>query len=373
MKISTNFLGFAIAAALAIPLLLVAHRNLSGGARLAVRYGGVALIIGLFFGAMHYVDGHDRAVEITKAMLAIGAAGAIFYEQHREGQRRAVSERWKRFVGISLGIAALSAYFSGFHFGWPQYYHRWEHYHYFLGAKYYDELGYDRLYRCTAIAQDELGLVTAAPGEQPFWFERRVDMKKEAHHPDRKIRNLGGDNLLMPIEPIFEHPEICKSHFSEARWSEFKEDVKFFRMACDKKYWDEMQQDHGYNPPPVWTAEGYFFASLAPPSKVFDLPVFGKTLYLQLLAMIDVAFLVGMFALFWWAFGWRVAAVGAVLFGTQAWSPIMWTQGAFLRQDWLFLTVLSVCAVRKKWYTVAGAAIVWAALLRVFPGLLVIG
>jgi hypothetical protein len=373
MKVSSNFLAFVIAAALAIPLLVVAHRNLSGGARLAVRYGGVALVIGLFFGAMHYVDAYDRAVEISKAMIAITAAGAVFYEQHRAGMRRPVSERWKRFVGLSLGIAAICTYFNGLNFGFPKYYHRWEHFHYYMGAKYFPEMGYDGLYRCTAIAQDELGVVTAAPGEQPFWFERRLDMKKEVRHPDKKIRNLGGDNLLMPVTEVLEHPETCKAHFSDARWSEFKEDVKFFRMACDKKYWEDMQGDHGYNPPPVWTIGGYFFSSLQPAGKVFDLPIVGKTLYLQVLAMVDVAYLAGIFALFWWAFGWRVAAVGAVLFGTQGWAPIFWTQGAFLRQDWLFFIVLAACAARKKHYYLAGAAMVYAGLLRIFPGLMVIG
>jgi hypothetical protein len=34
-------------------------------------------------------------------------------------------------------------------------YHRWEQFHYFLGAKYFPELGYTRLYQCTAVAEAE--------------------------------------------------------------------------------------------------------------------------------------------------------------------------------------------------------------------------
>lgn len=115
------------------------------------------------------------------------------------------------------------------------------------------------------------------------------------------------------------------------------------------------------------------FASAAPAGRVFDLPLVGKTLWAQLLAMLDVAYLAGMFAAIYWAFGYRVCAVAAIFFGTQAWAPISWTQGAFLRQDWLFWMVLSACATRRRWYALAGASLVYASLLRVFPALTAVG
>ena len=34
----------------------------------------------------------------------------------------------------------------------------------------------------------------------------------------------------------------------------FVADVRFFRSTADRAYWDEMQLDHGFNAPPVWTA-----------------------------------------------------------------------------------------------------------------------
>jgi hypothetical protein len=68
-----------------------------------------------------------------------------------------------------------------------------------------------------------------------------------------------------------------------------------------------------------------------------------------------------------------VFAVGAIFWGCQATAPFYWTGGAFLRQDWLFFSVLSVACMRKRHFKIAGAALVYAGLLRIFPGLVVIG
>jgi hypothetical protein len=139
--------------------------------------------------------------------------------------------------------------------------------------------------------------------------------------------------------------------------------VKFFRVSSDKGYWEGMQKDHGYNPPPVWTIAGHYLSEIAPPT----------TLAMQALAAVDVLYLFGVFAALWWAFGWRVSVVGAIFWGCQSPSPFFWTGGAFLRQDWLFFLILSTCLARKKYFALAGASLVYAGLLRIFPGLVVIG
>jgi len=65
--------------------------------------------------------------------------------------------------------------------------------------------------------------------------------------------------------------------------------------------------------------------------------------------------------------------LSAILWGTQSSAPSYWTLGAFLRQDWLFWLVMAACFARKRWFAMAGASMVYAGLLRVFPGLCVIG
>jgi hypothetical protein len=381
----------AIAAGAALYLLLVylVDRWLAGITRVTFRYFVAGLTLAAYFigvggidvGPIHWkgligsgVMDHTRAADIFKALTAIAAAGAVFYEQHREAVRRPIAERWKRFAGIMLALAAIAAYFDGFHTGYPRFYHRHDQYHYYLGAKYFKELGYDGLYKCTAIAEDEIGVVDYDDEDHIRPGGRlHVDLTKEVRSPDWKIRNLGGDNMLMPVADVLDHPEVCKSHFSPERWAAYKADILYFRLAADKKYWEGFQHDHGYNPPPVWTMAGAFFASMFPAGKTFTLPILGVVNWLQCLAMLDIVLLAGMFAALWWAFGWRVFAVSAIFWGTQASAPILWTYGAFLRQDWLFWLVLSTCLARKQHHALSGAAMVYAGLLRIFPGLVVIG
>lgn len=368
MKLTPIQLLFVVVGTLAyLALLYFTDKSLSERARVWFRYGAVTLSVGIFFYVMQvYVTDHDQAVNITKAAIAITAAACVFYESHRKGQRRPIAERWKKFIGIALAVAAISAYFNGYRFGYPSYYHRWDQYHYYMGAKYFDELSYDGLYRCGVVAEDELGTVPHHL-DKPRGAEhnplRHVDLRKEVRDPDKKIRNLSGDNLLMPVQEIIDHPEECRERFTPERWEEYKKDIAFYRIVSGQGYWTDMQKDHGFNPPPVWTIAGKFLSQLAPAS----------VSYLQFLATLDILYIIGMFIVLYWGFGWRVFAVGAIFWGCQSSAPFYWTGGAFLRQDWLFYTVLSVACIRKQYFKTAGATVVYAGLLRIFPGLVVIG
>ncbi len=376
MKFSPKDILTVIVGALAyFGVIVFIERILRGRAKIAFRYAAVALTTAAFFYALQkYVPNHARAVELAKAAIAIVAAGCVFYEQHRKGQERPIAERWKKFVGVTLALAAIAAYFNGFNFGYPRYYHRWDQYHYYMGAKYFPELGYKNLYKCAVIAEDELGTMKVEldrPAGDRLAPTQVVDMRAEMRDPDKKVRDLpgefaaeyGGGNLLVPVQQLLAHPEQCRELFSVPRWEQYKSDVAFFRVVSGKGYWTDMQKDHGFNPPPVWTIAGKFFSDLAPTSVQF----------MQLLATIDLLYLAGMFVALWWGFGWRVFAVGAIFWGCQASAPFYWTGGAFLRQDWLFFSVLSVACIRRRHFKVGGAALVYAGLLRIFPGLVVIG
>jgi hypothetical protein len=124
-----------------------------------------------------------------------------------------------------------------------------------------------------------------------------------------------------------------------------------------------MVKDHGYNPPPVWTMEGKFFGSFGPASDG----------YFKILASLDVIIHVAIIGMLYWAFGWKAMMVGTIFWGTNSAANFYWTGGAFLRQDWLFFLVASVCLARKRYFGLAGAALMWSALLRVFPAILFAG
>lgn len=368
LKLNLNQIAVLIATAIGhFAIYWAIDRMLPPTARPWWRYAVALLQVGIFFWAIgEYVPNDKKMVEISKAAIAILAAALVFYEQHRKGQQRPIGERWAKVIGITLAIAAISAYFNGFKFGYPKYWHRWDQYHYFVGAKYFPELGYKNLYKCAVVAQDELETVQFQL-DRPYNSDRHpvrtINMRKEMRDPDKKIRDLPGENLLIPVGDILANKDECIGKFTPARWEEYKKDIGFWRIVSGKGYWDDMQKDHGFNPPPVWTIAGKFFSDLSNGSVQFN----------QFLASLDLLYIIGMFIALWWGFGWRVFAVGAIFWGCQSSAPFYWTGGAFLRQDWLFFTVLSVACLHRRYFKVAGAALVYAGLLRIFPGLVVVG
>src|SRR6185369_6244813 len=242
----------------------------------------------------------------------------------------------------ALGALAALTYvnFGFFHFSGFIHDHEWTHY--YLGAKYSDEVGYDRLYECLTTADVEDGL------------RRRAEL--------RKIRNLR-TNLIERTDDVLAHPERCTSHFSPQRWQEFRHDAAFFRGRQSPRRWDDLQVDHGYNATPVWNALGHVLANLSPAGE-------GQ---LYALALLDPAYLVAMIAVIWWAFGWRALCVALLVFATNFPSRFYWTGGSFLRWDWLFFLVAGICCLKKGRPALAGAALAYAAGLRVFPVLVFVG
>jgi hypothetical protein len=298
-------------------------------------------------------------VDVLRGGIAALAIAAVLYQRQRAARGRPLAPARVRSAGVALGAAAVLSWFAGAQYGWPGGIHLWDQFHYFMGARYFPELGYDRLYRCAVIADQQLG----GPLSLHAGPTGAVDLRAGAPLTTPVLRNLGVDNRLVPVSAALAHPELCLRHFTPARWQSFLRDIAYFRGALGAGGWANVVRDHGYNPPPTWTTLA------APLVRLHG----ASTGFLQLLALLDVALLAGSFAALARAFGWRTAALGAVFWGTQAFASFYWTGGALLRQDWLFLLVLSVCLARRRHPAAAGAAWALACLLRVFPLLLVAG
>jgi hypothetical protein len=271
--------------------------------------------------------------------LALAVLGCLLLFWGADLQRRGKGEHlriWRDRALMVLGGLSLLTYFNfGFaHFG--NMIHDWEWTHYYVGSKYFRELSYDRLYECIAVADVEDGL------------RHRVET--------RKLTNLR-TNALETTADILAHPERCKAQFTEQRWQDFKHDVKFFRDRQSPRRWDDLQTDHGYNGTPVWNIAGSVLANLAPASKA----------QLYTLALLDPLYLLAAVGLIWWAFGWRVTCVALMVFATNFPSRFYWTGGSFLRWDWIFYLVASICLLKKDRPMLAGAALGYSTLLRVFP------
>ncbi len=288
---------------------------------------------------------NDVSSRWWELLLALAALALLAWEAKtaRSAARSARASRRKLAAfAIAGGIAVLTYFnFGAFHFG--NFVHGWDTFHYYLGAKYFRELGYERLYACVAVADaEEPGLEEAVVG--------------------RKLRDLR-TNELGSTAGILSSPQACKSHFSAARWEVFRHDVAWFRARESADRWAAMSSDHGYNATPVWTIAGTLFANLAPASNRQILA----------LCLLDPLYFAGLVGALWWGFGRPGASVALLVLATSFPARFYWTGGAFLRWDWLFFTVLAVCCLRRKQPLAAGMALGYAALLRVFPVLLVVG
>lgn len=291
--------------------------------------------------------GGRGAVLVPKLVVALLALAACLYDRRRSRLRRPLASPLRRRVGIGLGAAAMAAYYADARLGYPGFYHVHDQYHYFVGSKYFRELGYGGLYRCSAVALSQADSALDA----------------EVRAPGVMLRDLEGGNDLMPAGEALADPARCIRRFTPERWDAFVADVRFFRLAAGARDWSQMLRDHGYNPPPLWTSAGGTLAGLRPASAG----------WLQLLGCIDLVLVAASFAALGWGFGWRAASLAAVVWGCQSLTLFYWTGGALLRQDWFFMLVLAACLARRGRYAGSGAALATAGLLRVFPLFVVIG
>src|SRR5574341_1222945 len=127
---------------------------------------------------------------------------------------------------LGLLVAALLSYpnFGFFHGRQWGHIHYWDVFHYFMGAKYLPELGYDRLYEATVVAGRELGA-----------FGSVTHVRDLTTYGARAVDAIDAREL--------------RGHFSEARWQAFKQDLAFFIPRVGS--WPGPLADHGYNDPPA--------------------------------------------------------------------------------------------------------------------------
>jgi hypothetical protein len=240
----------------------------------------------------------------------------------------------RRCVLVAVAATSLLAWPNFFNFHYYQVVHVWEVFHYYMGAKYLPELGYTRLYTCAAAVDAEDG----------------IDLHT------RLMRDLR-DNRIVPAEVELQRSGECHARFSPQRWSAFQHDARFFRDAMGPEGWTGARNDHGFNGTPAWALLGGLLASLAPAS------------WPQIIALtlLDGALLLGMLLVIDRGFGLEAACIAAGYWGLNALSPFGWTGGAFLRNDWLFWLLAGVAALRLRRPAVAGFALAYSTLLRIFP------
>ena len=237
---------------------------------------------------------------------------------------------------VCLALGTLFAWWHPYRGSLRAWLHVGDAYHYYLGAKYFDELGYTRLYDCTIVADAEAGY--------------RDRLEKSFY------RDLETNRIESSLGALAD-PRSCKRHFEPRRWQAFSTDVAWFRAKLDFPAWKRLRSDHGYNAPPSWTAQGRPLASASPAGRA----------QFFFLTSLDPLLLAAMFGAVAWGFGVPAACVAFVFWGTNQPASWTWVGGGILRYDWLAAAVGSLCCLRRGKPVAAGLLLAWATGLRIFP------
>lgn len=247
-----------------------------------------------------------------------------------------VRHRWlprlTAVVLILIVIISGMAYLYGARgIGRGYYVKLWDSYHYFLGPKYYKELGYFDLYTCTVQADMETQKVIKE--------KNRV----------RDLRNYGWLNARQVGEQT-----DCKALFSSQRWEQFKDDLAVYQKRSNLR---KMIRDHGYNGTP-------FHAFIAGKVAQFFKATFTNLTYLSLfdaLATLLMMFFVTR------AFGWKIGFLFSIFFFINFSDRHYFIGGSYFRYLWMVTLGIGIAMLKEKRYGLSGFFLTTSAMLQVFP------
>lgn len=278
-----------------------------------------------------------RASAIRTAIAVAGLV--VFAWGHRRGSLSARAARVRLALLGLIALAALASYYQFFRLGHPDGFATSDNFHYYVGSKYFHELGYYGLYECSIAALAERG-VRVPTGAEP----RARDLRTLAIMPAWVIQWSGG---------------FCRERFSPERWQAFSQDVGWFVEKWPPHIRNAVWIDHGYHPTPVWSLFGSAVAHA--------LPLVDRDA-VRTLMRLDRVLIAATFAFVAWAFGIEVALLAAIVWGTGHLWRYTWLGDAFLRHLWWIATWLGLGALRRSSGALGAAGLTTATLLRIFPG-----
>jgi hypothetical protein len=264
-------------------------------------------------------------------VLAIAAAGAA---------RRTRLERGLCLALAATALAALANFGDLRHQTDRGFVHRWEHFHYHLGSKYFPELGYDGLYVASLAAQ-------------------------HASHPElpmgRRLRDLRTNRSTRAGDASAHRREV-RARFTPERWQAFVADHAAFAESGGERFLRDVRNDHGYNPTPAFSFVARLATAHAPVGPGASLA----------LALVDPLLLGVAFAFVFRSFGLRVGCLALAVAGLGFGWRYNYL-GALLRLDWLAAVLVGISLLARGRAGVAGALVGYAAAVRLFPLLFALG
>lgn len=235
-------------------------------------------------------------------------------------------------VCLGIGGVALVGYLAIAHAfeHRPPFIDAWAVFHYYLGAKYFEEIGPFDLYACA---------LEADVGDR-IWPSGTM------------VRDLNS-YALVPKETL-----VCpREAWSESRWDAFVDDVSTITDMVPAPYWGEVVRDKGYNASPFFSTVFGGLANLV--------PIKNTTVQL-LLFNIDYVFLAISIVIIWRQAGVAVSLL-TLICALGFFGNFGRIGGNYFQYAWLPLVTLVVAAWRSEKWVVSGSALGAATILQVFP------
>ena len=208
----------------------------------------------------------------------------------------------------------------------------WGIYHYYIGAKYFKEVGYTNLYSCTLKAGKEADIET--------W---------------NKIHTYR-DLSTYKIKAYTKSADCPDSIFTKSRWKAFTEDISVLTSWSEPSYWKKVVTDKGFNPTPFWVLIAQAPANIFSLNNIFV----QKTLF-----NLDPLFIILTTLIIWLNKDKKTALLtlflSLIFFGTNG-----RISNNFLQFIWFPLLAATVLAWHKKRFLISGAMLGLATGLQAF-------
>jgi len=284
-----------------------------------------------------------RMNAIRTAILLAGLA-VFAWRRLGTGKTTARTQRAQLLLLVLLASLAYASYYQFFKYSHIRGFSTTDNFHYYMGSKYFDELGYFGLYECSLVALAERGL--QAPGSS-----------------ERRARNLRSMELEA-YSAIKQQGARCPDDFSAERWTQFGDDLVFFAKDWPAHLQEATWHDHGYHPTPAWTLVGGAVAELAPVTTPENA---------RLLSRLERVLIAATFLAIALTFGLETTCLVVLIWGTGSLWRYAWVGDAFLRHLWWASALLGVAALRRGGNFTGGAALASAGIFRIFPSALGLG
>ncbi|KIG17759.1 hypothetical protein DB30_02792 [Enhygromyxa salina] len=281
------------------------------------------------------------------AVLLAGVAWRTLQLHRRQSTDPATPSKWLRWgdrmISAALLVAALGSatqYFYGSRNN-DSWLHRWDLYHQVIGAKYFSEVGYFRIYECT-------------------W---EIDATHERHFRRvAKMRDIETLKILPTAEAVGEMD--CAELFTdEARLEQFAKDVNDIHELGGHGMWNKLFSDKGFNGTPF---HAWILSKLTAHVDIVE----KELIWLGLLDVFLMMFAFGCVA---WAWDVKTAAIAMLFFCANFPNRYIHMGGSILRFDYIAMLIIALALMKKDRFAIAGACVAWATAERVFPAVFAAG